>query len=188
VTVERLARAIEMHDPGIGLHLSRIAATAAFLAAQLDLDHARVLLLRTAAPMHDVGKIATPEGVLRKLGPLTADERKRMESHTTAGHEILAGSGSELLKMAAAIALTHHEWFDGSGYPNGSSNGEIPIEGRIVAIADVLDALLSDRPYRPAMSLEQATNLIAKERGTHFDPDVVDTLMGNLEEAIALRG
>lgn len=187
-TVERLIRAIEMHDPETGLHVKRMAATAALLATQLDLDHDRVLLLRTAAPMHDVGKIATPAGVLRKQGPLTTDERKRMQSHTTVGHEILSGSESELLKMAATIALTHHEWFDGSGYPRGLSNGEIPIEGRIVAVADVLDALLSDRPYRPAMSVEQATKLLTAERGTHFDPDVIDALMENLDEAIALRG
>jgi putative two-component system response regulator len=187
-TVERLIRAIELHDPETGLHVKRMAATASFLAAQVDLDHNRVLLLRTAAPMHDVGKIATPDGVLRKQGPLTTDERKRMEAHTTVGHEILAGSESELLKMAATIALTHHEWFDGSGYPQALSDGDIPIEGRIVAVADVLDALLSDRPYRPAMSVEQATKLIVEERGTHFDPTVVDALMENLDAAIALRG
>jgi putative two-component system response regulator len=111
-----------------------------------------------------------------------------MESHTTVGHQILADSESELLKMAATIALTHHEWFDGSGYPRGLSGEEIPIEGRIVAVADVLDALLSDRPYRPAMTTEQATELIAEERGTHFDPEVVDTLLDNLDQALELRG
>jgi putative two-component system response regulator len=187
-TVERLARAIEMHDLETGRHVQRMAAVAALLGSELGLDANRVLLLRTAAPMHDVGKIATPDGVLRKRDKLTADERKRMESHTTVGHEILADSDSELLKMAAQIALTHHEWFDGNGYPHGLSGEEIPIEGRIVAVADVFDALLSDRPYRKAMSVEEATDLIASERGTHFDPQVVDALIGNLDQALGLRG
>ncbi len=187
-TVERLARAIEMHDTETGHHVHRMAAVAALLGEKLGLDASHVLLLRTAAPMHDVGKIATPDGVLRKQDKLTADERTRMESHTTVGHEILAGSKSELLKMAAEIALTHHEWFDGSGYPGGLSGEQIPIDGRIVAVADVFDALLSDRPYREAMSVEEATELISRESGTHFDPDVVDALIDNLDEALELRG
>jgi putative two-component system response regulator len=186
-TAERLASAIEIHDPEAGLHVNRMATIAAFLGAQLELDQEQVPLLRAAAPMHDIGKVATPDGVLRKRGPLTPDERKRMESHTTVGHQILAGAESELLKLAGTIALTHHEWFDGSGYPQGLSYGEIPIEGRIVAVADVLDALLSDRPYRPAMETEQATELIAEESDTHFDPAVVDVLMENIREVLALR-
>jgi HD-GYP domain-containing protein (c-di-GMP phosphodiesterase class II) len=187
-TAERLSRAIEMHDPGIGSHLTRMASTAALLGARLGLTAGRVALLRAAAPMHDVGKIATPIGVLCKRGPLTTNERKRMESHTTVGHAILADSESDLLKMAATIALTHHEWFDGSGYPRGLSRNEIPLEGRIVALADVFDALLSDRPLRPAMTCEQAMKLIEEESGTHFDPAVVTALSRNLDEALALRG
>jgi putative two-component system response regulator len=187
-TVERLTRAIEMHDPETGRHVSRMASTAALLGERVGLDPERVLLLRAAAPMHDVGKIATPDGVLRKQGPLTASERKRMESHTTVGYEILADSESDLLKLAATIALTHHEWFDGSGYPQGLLGDEIPLEGRIVAVADVFDALLSDRPYRPAMTIEQAMELIDEESGTHFDPTLVEALTENLSEALALRG
>ena len=187
-TVERLVRAIEQHDTETGHHVNRMAAVTALLGSELGLDANRVLLLRAAAPMHDVGKIATPEGVLRKQGKLTPEERRLMEEHTTAGHAILSGSDSELLKMAANVALTHHEWWDGSGYPRGLKNGEIPIEGRIVAVADVFDALLSDRSYRPAMSAAEATELIAAERGTHFDPEVVDALLDNLDEALALRG
>ncbi|HEU4906769.1 MAG TPA: HD domain-containing phosphohydrolase [Solirubrobacterales bacterium] len=187
-TVERLARAIEMHDPETGRHVNRMAAIAALLGAKLELEPGRLLLLRTAAPMHDVGKIATPDGVLRKQDRLTPDERTRMQAHTTVGYEILRDSRSELLRMAAEIALTHHEWFDGSGYPRGLSGEKIPIEGRIVAVADVFDALLSDRPYREAMSVVEATELIASERGTHFDPAVVDALLDCVDEAARLRG
>lgn len=187
-TGERLAGAIEMHDPEIARHLSRTASTAALLGTKLGFDTGRVALLRTTAPMHDVGKIATPDGVLHKRGELTPSERERMQAHTTVGHRILADSESELLRMAATIALTHHEWFDGGGYPQGLRNTEIPLEGRIVAVADVFDALLSDRPYRPALTTGEATKLIAEKRGTHFDPDVVDALMDNIDEAFALRG
>ncbi|MEX0971781.1 MAG: HD domain-containing phosphohydrolase [Solirubrobacterales bacterium] len=186
-TVERLARAIEMHDPETGHHVNRMASTAALLGAKLGLEPGRVLLLRTAAPMHDVGKIATPDSVLHKPGALTVSERKRMESHTVVGHRILCDSASELLSMAAEIALTHHEWFDGSGYPRGLSGEQIPLEGRIVAVADVFDALLSDRPYRAAMPVEEAVELIAAERGTHFDPAAADALLDNLDDALALR-
>jgi putative two-component system response regulator len=187
-TVERLAWAIEMHDPEAGQHVQRMASMAALLGRRLGLDAERVLLLRAAAPMHDVGKIATPDSVLHKPGRLTTSERKRMEAHTTVGHQILAGSGSDLLEMAAEVALTHHEWFDGSGYPQGLRGEEIPLVGRIVAVADVLDALLSDRPYRPGMTVEQAIELISEESGSHFDPAVVEALMENLDEALALRG
>jgi cyclic di-GMP phosphodiesterase len=186
-TVERLARAVEMHDPETGHHIDRMASISALLGQRLGLDPERVLLLRAAAPMHDVGKVATPDSVLHKQGPLTASERKRMQSHTTVGYEILDDSESELLRMAATIALTHHEWFDGSGYPRGLAGADIPIEGRIAAVADVFDALLSDRPYRPAFGVAETKQTIAAERGTHFDPEVVDALLGNLDEAVELR-
>ena len=187
-TVERLARAIEMHDVETGAHVHRMASTAALLGTELALDPDVVELLRAAAPMHDVGKIATADAILHKQGSLTPEERRLMEEHTTIGHRILCDSEGDLLRMAARIALTHHEWFDGSGYPRGLRDSEIPIEGRIVAVADVFDALLSDRPYRAAMPVKETTDLIAAERGTHFDPDVVDALLENLDEALALRG
>lgn len=186
-TVERLARAIELHDAETGRHVERMARIASYLGSQLGLDDEQILLLRTAAPLHDVGKIATPDEILRKPGPLTPAERAEMERHAEVGHQILAGSESELLQMAARIALTHHEWFDGSGYPRGLAGEEIPVEGRIVAVADVLDALLSDRPYRPAMSIEEAVKLIEEGRGTQFDPEVVDALLEHLEDALELR-
>jgi PAS domain S-box-containing protein len=187
-TVERLAKALEMHDGATGRHVNRMASIAAFLAGQVGLDRDRVLLLRTAAPMHDVGKVATPDGVLQKQGPLTPAERKEMERHTTVGYEILADSESELLQLAATIALTHHERWDGAGYPRGLAGEEIPLEGRLTAVADVFDALLSDRCYRAALSVDDAVEVMKEGRSTHFDPRIVDALLDHLEEALSLRG
>lgn len=186
--VERLARAIELRDAETGGHVNRMGRVASYLASQLGLGDEQIMLLRAAAPLHDVGKIAISDAILRKPGELTPEERKEMERHTEVGHQILAGSESELLQMAARIALTHHEWFDGNGYPQGLAGEEIPIEGRIVAAADVFDALLSDRPYRAAMSLEEAAKVIRAGSGTQFDPEVVDVLLEHLEDALELRG
>lgn len=186
-TVERLSKAIELHDFSTGEHVDRMANVAAFLGAELGLNAERVLLLRVAAPMHDVGKIATPSEILRKPGPLTPKERAEMQRHTVVGHEILANSKSELLRLAATIALTHHECYDGTGYPRGLSAEGIPLEGRITAVADVFDALLSDRCYRPAMSVNDAVELIEEGRGTQFDPEIVDVLTDRLEEVLRLR-
>jgi len=187
-TVERLARAIEMHDAETGRHVGRMASIAALLGRKLGLDPDRVLLLQAAAPMHDVGKVATPDGILRKRGPLTRAEREKMQLHTLVGQEILADSESELLRLAATIAVTHHERWDGDGYPRGLAGEEIPLEGRIVAVADVFDALLSDRSYREALSVDDAVDAMQAGRGSHFDPQVVDALLGNLEQALSLRG
>ncbi len=186
-TVERLSKAIEHHDADTGEHISRMASVAAFLGSLYGLSGERVLLLRAAAPMHDVGKVATPDAVLRKPGPLSEEERAVMERHTVVGHEILAGSDSDLLRLAASIALTHHERWDGSGYPHGYRGDEIPIEGRIVAVADVFDALLSDRSYRRAMSLDEVTAIFRSGSGTHFDPALVRLLLEHLDEALSLR-
>ena len=187
-TVERLTKAIELHDSSTGKHVDQMAKVAAFLGTCLDLDAEQVQLLRLAAPMHDVGKIATPSEILRKPGPLTPEEREEMNRHTTIGHEILADSESELLRVAATIALTHHERFDGSGYPKGLVGTEIPLEGRITAVADVFDALLSDRPYRPALTVEQTVEILGKDRGGQFDPQIVGLLLDHLDEALSLRG
>jgi putative two-component system response regulator len=186
-TVERLTKAIELHDFSTGKHVDQMAKVAAMLGTLLGLDAKRVQLLRLAAPMHDVGKIATPSEILRKPGLLTADERKEMNRHTTVGHEILADSESELLRTAATIALTHHERYDGSGYPRGLAGKEIPLEGRITAVADVFDALLSDRPYRPAYPVEKAVEIVKENRGARFDPEIVDLLLEHLDQALSLR-
>jgi putative two-component system response regulator len=187
-TVERLARAIELHEDEAGEHVDRISRLSSHLGSQLGLDDEQILLLKAAAPLHDVGKIAIPEKILRKAGKLTPEEREEMERHAEAGHRILDGSESELLQMAARIALTHHEWFDGNGYPRRLAGEEIPIEGRIVAVADVFDALLSDRPYRPAKSVDEAVEIVREGRGTQFDPEVVDALLEHLEDTLELRG
>jgi putative two-component system response regulator len=186
-TIEGLAKAIDLHDSPTAAHVNRMAAIAAFLAATLGLDADRVELMRAAAPMHDVGKIGTPAEILRKPGPLNAAERTEMERHTVVGHQIFAHFESELSRLAATIALTHHERFDGSGYPRGLTGEEIPLEGRITAVADVFDALLTDRSYRSAMSTDEAVAVIEEGRGTHFDPRIVDALIDHLQEALDLR-
>jgi PAS domain S-box-containing protein len=184
--LERLAQAAELHDKEGGRDVHRTAEIAAYLATRLGWSKERVMLLRAAVPMHDIGKLAIPERILRKPGPLDEEERAEMERHTEIGHRILADSDSELLQMAASIALTHHERYDGSGYPRGLVGEEIPLEGRIVAVADALDALLSDRPYRPAIAPAKAAAAIRQGRRIQFDPEVVDELLEHLEEAIEL--
>lgn len=186
-TVERLAKAIEFHDSSTGVHVTRMAVITAFLGSQLKLDAEFVQLLREAAPMHDVGKIGTSEEILRKPGPLTAEERKEMERHTIVGHKILSGSQGQLLQIAATIALTHHEHYDGTGYPQGLAGEAIPLVGRISAVADVFDALLSDRCYRPALPVSDAVEVIQGGRGTHFDPQIADLLINGLGKALSLR-
>jgi putative two-component system response regulator len=185
--VERLVRAIEHHDPSTGLHVNRIGAIASCLAGHLGLGPERAELLRVAAPMHDVGKIGVSEEILRKPGPLTDEERIEMQRHAGIGHEILADSQSELMRIAATIALTHHERYDGGGYPHGLAGTEIPIEGRITAVADVFDALLSDRCYRPALTLVEATEVMRAGRRTQFDPLILDIALAHVEDLIALR-
>ncbi len=187
-TAERLAKAIEHHDSSTGEHVNRMAVIASFLGDRLGLSDDHVELLRAAAPMHDVGKVGTAGGILRKPGILSPEERSEMERHTIIGYEILANSKSRLLQAAAVIALTHHERFDGSGYPNGLAGEEIPLDGRISAVADVFDALLSDRPYRAAMPAAEVITLMEAGRGTQFDPRIVDLLISHVDEALALRG
>jgi putative two-component system response regulator len=136
--------------------------------------------LRIASPLHDVGKVGIPDGILLKPGPLTESERRVMERHTEIGYRMLEGSGEELLELAAALALTHHERFDGNGYPRGCKGDEIPIEGRIAAVADVFDALTSERVYRPAHGFDDALEIMRSGRGTQFDPELLDLFLDGL--------
>jgi putative two-component system response regulator len=172
-TVARLGRAIEYHDTETGEHVERAGEHARTIALAMGIEHERAELLRLASPLHDIGKIGIRTAILRKTGALSADERLEMERHTTLGHDLLAGSGNELLDLAATIAWTHHERWDGTGYPRRLAGEEIPLEGRIVAVADVFDALTSDRPYRAALTDADAHAEIMSLSGRGFDPAVV---------------
>jgi len=185
-TVQRLATAVTMRDGGTAEHTQRMSQYCWVLAHAMGLPPERCELLRIASAMHDIGKVATPDSILLKAGSLTTVERAEIQRHAEVGHTILAGSGSQLLQLAATIALSHHERWDGSGYPRRLRGEEIPLEGRIAAIADVYDALISDRPYRAAMPLSDAMAIISAGRGTHFDPDVVDAFVASIDQIVAL--
>jgi len=186
-TVRRLSRAVEFRDEDTGAHTARISALAARTGHSAGLDAERCGLIERASPLHDVGKVAIPDSVLLKPGPLTPAERSIVETHAEIGHRLLHGSDSAVLQLAATIALTHHEHYDGGGYPRGLAGESIPIEGRIVAIADVFDALTSDRVYRPAMTIDQAVVIMRNGRGTHFDPVLLELFLKDLHDAGAER-
>jgi putative two-component system response regulator len=186
-TIRRLARAAEFRDTETGRHIERVSEYSFLLATSLGLTPERAELLRLASPLHDIGKIAIPDGILLKPGRLSTDERRAMESHTTLGHALLSGSGEPLLDFAAELAWTHHEQFDGSGYPRGLAGENIPQAGRIVAVADVFDALTSTRVYRQALPVEDVIASIRGGRGAHFDPVVVDALCSAIPQALAIR-
>jgi hypothetical protein len=176
-TVRRLSMAVEFRDEDTGAHIERIGRFSTLLAERIGLEVELCERLSYAAPLHDVGKVAIPDAILLKPGPLTAEERSIVETHAEEGHRLLRGSSSSILDMAATIALSHHEKWDGSGYPRGLVAEEIPIEGRIVAVADVFDALTSDRVYRGAYSVEQAVQMMRAQRGLHFDPVMLDAFL-----------
>jgi methanogenic corrinoid protein MtbC1 len=176
-TVRRLSMAVEFRDEDTGAHIERIGRFSTLLAEQIGMDPEFCARLSHAAPLHDVGKVAIPDAILLKPGPLTAEERAIVETHAEEGHRLLRGSTSSILDLAASIALSHQEKWDGSGYPRGLVGEAIPIEGRVVAIADVFDALTSDRVYRGAYSVEEAVELMLEQRGRHFDPALLDAFM-----------
>jgi putative two-component system response regulator len=171
--LERLALAAEYRDDDTGEHTARVAHTSARLAEALGMSSVEVANLELAAPLHDIGKIALPDTILLKPGTLTRDEYEQMKSHVRVGADILAGSSSSLLHMAEQIAASHHERWDGTGYLHGLRGNQIPLVGRIVAVADVFDALTHRRPYKEPWPLEQAVAQVLASAGTHFDPDVV---------------
>ncbi|MBA2348492.1 MAG: HD domain-containing protein, partial [Solirubrobacterales bacterium] len=173
----RLAAAGEFRDDDTGQHTRRVGALSAAIGARLGLPAEEVELLRVASPLHDIGKIAIPDAVLGKAGPLTRDEFELMKGHTTVGGQMLAGSSFAVLETAAEIALTHHERWDGTGYPAGVAGEEIPMSGRIVAVADVFDALTHARPYKPAWSTSAALQEMAGQGGRHFDPAVLQAFL-----------
>jgi diguanylate cyclase (GGDEF)-like protein len=187
-TIRRLGAAAEFRDSETGSHVERMSRLCALLGRRLGLDDERCELLRAASPLHDIGKIALPDEILLKAEPLDPQERAAMQRHAELGHRLLAGSRSELLEMAAAIALTHHERWDGSGYPNGLAGEAIPLEGRIASVADVFDALTSDRVYRPALPLDDALELMRSGRGRQFDPLVLDAFLDAIPDVLAIVG
>jgi hypothetical protein len=176
-TLLRLALAAEYRDDDTFRHTERVAASCAAIGARMGLDPDVIALLRESSPLHDLGKIALSDSVLLKPGPLTPDERRHMEMHVPAGAAILDRTRSSVLRMAREIVLTHHEWWNGRGYPHKLAGDEIPLSGRIVAVADVFDALAHVRPYKPAWPIPVALAKIEEMRGVQFDPQVVDAFL-----------
>jgi putative two-component system response regulator len=185
--VRRLGRAAEYRDNETGLHIVRMSKISALLGDAVGMGRESCELLLNASPMHDIGKIGIPDHILLKPGRFEPDEWEIMKSHTTIGADILSGDDSDILNMAREIAFTHHEKWDGSGYPRGLQGENIPLEGRIVAVADVFDALTSERPYKRAWPIEDALDFVCSQRGQHFDPQLVDLFMENLPAVLEIR-
>jgi len=185
--IQRLSIASEYKDEETGNHISRMSRYAAAVARRMGLDETMTEMVLSTAPMHDLGKIGIPDRILLKPAKLSPLEWEIMKRHTLIGAEILKGSEIELIRTGEMIARTHHEKWDGSGYPAGLRGEEIPLYGRITAIADVFDAMTSVRPYKEAFSVEKALDLIRDERGSHFDPAVVDAFFEILDEIRAIK-
>ena len=175
--VHRLGQVAESRDPETGRHITRMSRVSARLGKAIGLSPAECETLLHAAPMHDIGKVGVPDSILHKPGPLDDVERDRMRLHTKVGAEILSGSHSPIVQMAEEIAMTHHERWDGSGYPLGLKGEEIPLVGRICAVGDVFDALISARPYKRAWSIDEALQELQRQAGVLLDPEVVAALV-----------
>jgi len=185
--IKRLSVAAEFNDTDTGTHIARVSEYAALIAKNAGLDSELVEIIRNAAPMHDVGKIGIPDIILRKTGKLNREEWEMMERHCEIGADIIGEQESLLLKVARNVALTHHERWNGTGYPKGLQGEQIPIEGRIIAIADVFDALTSERTYKNAWSIADAVELIKSERGKQLDEKLCDVFVDSLDEVIKIR-
>ena len=185
-SLQRVAVMAEFRSIDTAEHPIRVGELSADIAAEIGSDAEYVQQLRLAARLHDIGKIAVPDHILMKAGPLTPEEWDEMRQHALRGYHMLHDSPSRLLQIAAEIALTHHERWDGTGYPRGLRGEEIPRSGRIVAVADVFDALISARSYKPAWSLERARAHLEAEAGRHFDPACVAAFLSRWEDIVAL--
>ena len=185
--IYRLGRAAEYKDNETGLHVIRMSHYSALLGEALGMSREECELLRIASPMHDIGKIGIPDRILLKPGKLDSEEWEIIKTHPTIGLKILSEGKSEIIKKAATIAVTHHEKWDGSGYPKGLKGEEIPLEGRIVALADVFDALTTERPYKEAWPVDEAVALIESERGKHFDPSLVPLFVNTLPKFLEIK-
>ena len=186
-TLFRLLRLAEMRDNDTANHIIRIGHLAGLLGETMELPASDVELLQLAAPMHDIGKVATPDAILLKPAALTPDEWDIMREHTTVGYNLLKDSKSTLLQKGAEIAFTHHEKYDGSGYPRGIRGDAIPLFGRITAIVDVFDALTSERPYKQVWPIAQAADRLEADSGTHFDPVLVSAFLSVLPQATTIK-
>ncbi len=186
-TIRRLAIAADCRDEETGHHVIRMSRYCYLLAKAAGLPSEQTEMILEASQLHDIGKIGIPDSVLLKVKAFTPEDRTIMEEHAELGYQILAGSDSELLQLAATIARTHHEWFDGAGYPAGLSGNQIPIEGRIAAIADVFDALTTHRVYRRAYPVGVAVEMMKQESGTHFDPELLDLFWSILSEVLSVK-
>lgn len=182
-----LGQIAEGRSKEIGNHVKRVAEYSKLLAEKVGLPERQVELIKLASPMHDIGKIAIPDTILNKPGRLTKEEFEIMKTHTTLGYEMLKNSKGKILQLAAEIALTHHEKWDGTGYPQGLKGEDIPITGRITAIADVFDALGSPRVYKHAWNLDEILTYFKEQRGKHFDPKLVDLFFENLDQLLIIR-
>jgi two-component system response regulator RpfG len=185
-TLLRLAKAGEFRDQETGYHIVRMAKFARLIAEELGLSALECDEIESSAPMHDIGKIGIADTILQKPGPLTPEEMEQMRQHTVIGHQLLAGSPSRYLQTGAIIALGHHERYDGNGYPYGLAGEAIPLQARVVAVADVFDALTSCRPYKKPWPLNQALDYIKSESGGHFDPDCAQAFLRRLDEVIQI--
>jgi putative two-component system response regulator len=183
-TINRLCHAAEYRDDETGFHVMRISKYCEILARELKLSEDDVFLLGKASPLHDIGKIGIPDNILLKQGKLTSVEFDLMKRHAEIGGEILKNAKSRVLRVAEVVACTHHEKWDGSGYPKGLKGKNIPIMGRITALADVFDALTMKRCYKPAFTLETSANIITQGSGGHFDPDVVNAFSRRFRDFI----
>ncbi len=186
-TIYRLSKAAEYKDEETGQHIMRVSNYAAAIAKEMGLGDKVAEALLYATPMHDIGKIGIPDHILLKPGRLTPEEFEIMKRHTLIGAEILHGAESGFLKLGEIIALTHHERWDGKGYPRGLKGREIPLAGRIVAISDVFDALISKRPYKEPYPVEKSLKIIKEERGSHFDPEVVDAFFKIIDQILSIK-
>ncbi|MEQ3639437.1 MAG: HD domain-containing phosphohydrolase [Alteromonas sp.] len=186
--VQRLGRAAEYKDNETGMHVMRMSHFSRELALAYGLSEEQATTLLHAAPMHDIGKIGIADSIMLKPGKLTDEEFKDMQRHPEIGAEIIGDCGdSLLLKVAKSVSMTHHEKWDGTGYPKGLKGEEIPIEGRICALADVFDALTSKRPYKEAWSIEKAVEFIQSQKGKHFEPKLVDLLVAMLPKIVEIK-
>jgi len=185
--IVRLSGALTMRDEETGRHIRRMSNLTSFLADRAGLRGTHPKDIQLASALHDVGKIGVPDAVLLKPGPLSPEERSVMQRHTIIGHRMLSDSASPLLQLGALIALTHHERWDGSGYPRGLAGEAIPAEGRLTAIADVFDALTNNRVYRSALEVEEAVELMLRGRGTHFDPRLLDLFISSIDDLPGVR-